>query len=155
MLIRLMGARRYYLGHLLWILLGLFCFRVGAQLLQLLYSVSFLPAFEHWQGGNLPYGWLLFSQVVIIYICTRTTLGIQRGTTTVKPSLGKTLHVLGMVYFSIMALRLILGLSLLSDIHWFNSTIPAFFHLVLAGFMIATSQYHLQATPKPEHDQNR
>ena len=143
------------LGLLLWIFLALFCFRVSAQLLQLLYPVTFLPAFEHWQGGNLPYGWLLFSQVLIIYICARTALGIQRGSFAVIPALGKTLFYIGIIYFVVMALRLILGLSLLSDNHWFGSTIPAIFHLVLAGFMIATSQYHLRHRPKPEHDRNR
>ena len=143
------------LGLLLWILLALFCFRVGAQLLQLLHPVGFLPDFEHWQGGNLPYGLLFLSQLVIIYVCARTALGIQRATTAINRRLGQTLRALGIIYFTVMVVRLMLGLSLLSDSHWFSSTIPALFHLVLASFMIVTSQYHLGTAPAPVHEQNR
>ena len=53
-------------GYGLLALLILFCFRVGAQALQRWAPVNFLPPFEDWQSGALPYELLLAFQIGII-----------------------------------------------------------------------------------------
>ena len=47
----------------LWILLGLFCFRVCAQLFQCFFETAFLPPFAAWQSGLLPYGVVRAQQI--------------------------------------------------------------------------------------------
>ncbi|MEM7791418.1 MAG: hypothetical protein AAF546_08450 [Verrucomicrobiota bacterium] len=47
---------------ILTLLLVIFCFRVFAQLLQAVQPVDFLPPFERWASGLLPYPILLITQ---------------------------------------------------------------------------------------------
>jgi hypothetical protein len=135
----------------LWLLLGLFCFRVCGQLIQSRFAVPFLPAFEQWQGSSLPYGVLLASQIVIIAMFAFIAWRFSSGRITPRPALGATLLALGGVYFAVMLARLVLGLTVLSHSHWFASHIPAFFHLVLAGFIVLVGHFHWR-NRKPAHE---
>ncbi len=62
-------ARPYARG--LGLLTVLFGFRVVAQLVQAWHPLRFLPPFEAWHSGALPYGWLVGTQVVIMAMCLR------------------------------------------------------------------------------------
>jgi hypothetical protein len=42
-----------------------------------------------------------------------------------------------------MALRLIIGLTGWSEAPWFQRPIPAFFHLVLAAYLLVLAAFHL------------
>ena len=137
-------AHRNYVPPLL-ILLTLFTFRVLAQLLQKLYPVDFLPAFSAWQSGTLPYSLLLCSQVAIILVSGFTIRGFIRRTTIPRRSLGKWLLGSGAIYFGAMVLRISLGLTIAREHPWLGAKIPAFFHLVLASFVLLVGHFHLRA----------
>ncbi len=123
-------------------LLCLFTFRVLAQLLQVIYPVGWLPEFRQWQGSSLSYPLLLASQILIIFVVM--IMIRQIGMAALKPNrrVGRRLFILGGVYFIVMLLRLILGLTLLSSVSWFATPIPAFFHLVLASIVLVIGHYH-------------
>jgi hypothetical protein len=129
-------------------LLALFCFRVLAQLAQRFVAIPFLPPFEVWQSGAVPYGALLVSQIAIIAFYGWI---LQRFTTDrIRPSrrAGRVFLVVGSIYFVAMALRLVVGLTGLAEGHWFRSYLPTVFHFVLAGFLIVTGHLHLHAAPQ-------
>lgn len=129
---------------LLSVLLALFCFRVLAQLLQRYVDVPFLPPFDAWQSGAVPYQGLLASQVLIIvfygWILQRLVSNRMR------PSRGQgwVFFVIGLIYFIVMAARLFIGLTGLSEHYWFRSYLPTFFHFVLSGFLMVVGWFHLK-----------
>ncbi len=129
-------------GYWLTLLLFLFSFRVGAQLLQSFYPVSFLPAFEDWHSGALPYWILVVSQIAIIAICLRITYQFITGTARPNFKIGKLCLVFGFIYFSIMLFRMIAGLTFAPDHAWLGARLPTFFHLVLASFLIIVGHYY-------------
>lgn len=51
-------ASKHY-AKWLWLCVGLFALRVIAQAVALVFPSDFLPAFESWHGGVLPYAVLL------------------------------------------------------------------------------------------------
>lgn len=131
-------------GYWLTLLLLLFCFRVGAQLLQRTYPVSFLPAFEDWHSGALPYWILVISQIIIIAICLRITYEITAGTAQPNHKTGKLCLLVGIVYFSVMLFRLVAGMTFAPDHAWLGARIPTLFHLVLASFLLVYGHFHFK-----------
>lgn len=127
----------------LWVLFGLFCFRVISQLLQSKFSVPFLPPFEVWHSGALPYQYLVLLQllIVIIYgaICIRFTLE----KVVPKKWIGKFFITLGVLYAGAMAIRLFVGLFANSSA-WFHAYLPIFFHFILALFLLVVGLFHLK-----------
>lgn len=125
------------------LLLALFLFRVIAQLLQYSFNLSFLPSFEAWDSGTLPYGTLIIFQLTIIFIFSKVIYKIA--TDKIKPNLktGYIFTTFGTLYFSIMFFRLITELTLFIEVKWFSYPIPSFFHLVLASFLILFRCFHL------------
>jgi hypothetical protein len=63
---------------------------------------------------------------------------------TVMPSIGKgrVIIALGLLYFGIMLLRLVLGFTIAQDHSWFSAKLPTMFHLVLATFLILYGHFH-------------
>ena len=90
-------------------LLGLFCFRVISQLVQAKFDVPFLPAFDAWHSGTLPYQYLVLAQVLIIVVCGRICLQFTSGKVVAKKRVGMLLFGLGVLYASAMAARLLIG----------------------------------------------
>lgn len=131
-----------YYGNYLIILLTLFSFRVFAQMLQATYPVSFLPAFDAWHSGSLPYKLLLTSQLIIIGVCGLTVWCFK--TRRVKPSqrIGVFCLSIGTLYFAVMVFRLIAGFGFAADHPWFSAHIPTLFHLILASFLLVAGFYH-------------
>ncbi len=128
---------------LLWSLTALFAFRVAAQLVQYASPIPILPPFEAWQGSTLSYPVLLASQFVILILMISVTSRIARGVRAVR-RLGVGLLALGGVYFAAMAVRLVLGLTMLGHVAWFAKPLPAVFHLVLASYLLVLGHYHLR-----------
>ncbi|MEM7792173.1 MAG: hypothetical protein AAF546_12285, partial [Verrucomicrobiota bacterium] len=117
-------------------LLALFIFRVVAQFIQLVQPVGFLPEYDRWASGALPYEMLLTLQLAIItgFACIiRYPLQVR-----IEPSKrwGMTLYACGLIYFFAMFFRLTFGVIFESAPQWFSYSIPAFFHLVLASFLL-------------------
>jgi hypothetical protein len=132
------------------ILLALFCFRVLAQLLQRYEELPFLPSFDAWHSGAVPYRVLLISQVLICAFYAWILLRIA--TNRLRPSRrqGWIFFYIGLIYLIVMIMRLAIGLTGLSDHHWFHSYLPTLFHFVLASYLIVVGHFHIQATVRPQ-----
>lgn len=133
------------LAPLLWALLGLFVLRVLAQVLVAFLDVGFLPPMQAWYSGLLAYEYLLPAQIVIIVLMTTICLHFSQGRgffVVSRPAFGKPVLYFGYVYFAAMILRYILRMALVPEARWFGGTIPIWFHLVLATFVILFGVYH-------------
>ncbi|MGD9852373.1 MAG: hypothetical protein AB7T38_14010 [Nitrospirales bacterium] len=142
-------VRQY--ASILLILTCLFVFRVMAQLIQARHPVPFLPSFDAWQSGALPYPFLVATQVMILVVCLRIVGKMFREVVVPVQKKGKILWYLGGIYFVAMSIRLALGLTVTSEHFWFGATLPTLFHLVLATFLLVYGRFHLLAsvTTKP------
>lgn len=127
----------------LWFLVLLFCMRVLGQLIQAVYQVPWLPPLAVWQGSTVPYGVLLTIQAAIIIAMLIITRRHAAGIVQRRPRLGSWLLLAGAIYFLGMAARLIIGLAGWSGDPWFYRPIPAFFHLVLASYVLLLAAFHL------------
>jgi hypothetical protein len=145
-------------ARLLWLLLALFVIRVIAQPLALLTSAPFLPPFEAWHSGLLPYPALVAAQLLIIAWLARTAWRFSMATVTPSYRVGVSTLTIGAIYFGVMLLRLVLGLTILSSSRWFSSILPTVFHLVLASYLLVYGHFHFRhasraeaagATPRP------
>jgi hypothetical protein len=126
----------------LWWLTALFFIRVVAQPAALLFDHPFLPRFESWYSGAVPYPWLLVSQILILVLMLVVSSRASAGALERRPTLGRVLTVLGGVYFGAMMVRLVLGATVLSSSRWFASPVPTVFHLVLASFLVVWGRHH-------------
>ncbi|MBX9568575.1 MAG: hypothetical protein K2X77_06740 [Candidatus Obscuribacterales bacterium] len=129
---------------LLLFLLVLFIFRVVCQLLVANFEVSFLPPMNQWQSGLLPYPLLVFFQFLIIAVYGRVCRDFWFGNGYfVQPNakLAKFLTIFGSVYFVAMILRYIIRMEMFPEARWFDGTLPIFFHLVLASFILTVAKY--------------
>jgi hypothetical protein len=129
-------------------LLGLFTLlfvgRVLGQLLVALFDIGFLPPFERWYSGLLPYPALLPVQFVMIVVMVKIVRDFARGDgyfVTLAPRTGIVLQVLGAVYFLSMAIRYVVTMWLHPELRWFTGTIPIWFHFVLAAFVFTVGRY--------------
>jgi hypothetical protein len=116
--------------------LFLFCFRVLAQFLQSIVHIPLLPQFHAWHSSTIPYAWLLGSQIMIIVVSLAVITQVRRGSYACRSWRGKFLIWSGGIYFTLMCLRFVLSITVLGSHPWFGATLPAFFHMVLAGFLI-------------------
>jgi hypothetical protein len=133
-------SRRY--AGWLWVLLTLFAVRVVAQPAARLRAGSFLPPFESWHSGALPYPVLLCSQVLILAWLVWTARGFTTGIVEPSRRVGRVTLALGGVYFGGMVLRLLLGATILHGQRWFASPLPTFFHLVLSLYLVLFGHFH-------------
>jgi hypothetical protein len=134
----------------LWLLLALFVVRVVAQPLALLTSAPFLPPFEAWHSGVLPYPALVAAQLLIIAWLARTAWRMTKPAVTPSYRVGVTLLTLVGIYFGVMLMRLVLGLTILSSSRWFSSILPTVFHLVLASYLLVYGRFHFRHAPRAE-----
>lgn len=136
--------RRDTFAAFLWLLTVLFVLRVLGQFMQKVAPVAWLPEFGRWHGSATPYWLLLLIQLVIVVIMARASLNYGSGAVVVEGRKeGKWLLALGAVYFASMSIRLMVGLVDPASSPWFQKTIPAFFHLVLASFVLLIGAYHM------------
>ena len=134
----------------LWLLLALFVVRVVAQPLALLTSAPFLPPFEAWHSGVLPYPALVAAQLLIIAWLARTAWRMTSAAVTPSYRVGVTLLTLGGIYFGVMLMRLILGLTILTSSRWFSSILPTVFHIVLASYLLVYGHFHFRHASRAE-----
>jgi hypothetical protein len=125
------------------LLTGLFGLRVAGQAVQFWMPQSFLPAFASFQGSSLPYSTLLLIQLLILGLMLRTCLRIGGGISVPERRLGRGLAWFGGLYMAGSVARIAVGLAVPSAPAWFSTWIPAFFHLVLAGFVLGAAHFHL------------
>lgn len=129
--------------HFRWLLFltALFVLRVVGQLVQAIGPVSFLPPFDDFQGSTLPYGALLGAQLAIIAVQVEILRRVRTDSIRPRAWQHRACFALGGVYFTVMAFRLVAGTTFLADNAWFSKSIPAFFHVVLASFLLALGHY--------------
>jgi len=140
-----LSTRRY--AAALWVLTGLFAFRVVAQPAALVFD-GLLPAFNSWDGGVLPYPVLLVTQLVILGWLARTAWRFTTGKFVPRRQIGRAALTFGGVYFAVMFLRLLLGATALSHVRWFASPLPAVFHLVLATYLLLYGYCHVHTVSR-------
>ncbi len=89
----------------------------------------------------MPYPLLVIIQVVIIVVLTIILWRVRSDA--IVPSRWKyrVCFTLGGMYFTFMAFRLFAGLTFFSDNPWFSKSLPAFFHVVLASFILLFGRY--------------
>jgi hypothetical protein len=126
---------------ILTIILLLFSFRVVSQYLQLNADITFLPEFDAWHSASIPYPFLLCSQLIIIFLSGTVILKIYKCSYRANAKRATILMWLGWLYFILMMIRFLLSTTVLQSHVWFGATLPAFFHMVLASFLIALGSY--------------
>ena len=131
---------------------GLFAMRVLAQGIQALYPVPFLPPFQAWHGDVLPYPLLVISQIIILFVLAGILIRVKDDTISPSPWKYRTCFTLGSIYFLFMTFRLIAGLTFMADHPWFSKSYPAFFHVVLASFILLLGHYIYKSSPEPASD---
>ena len=146
-------GRRYFPWMLL--LVGLFVVRVLAQMIQAVNPTPALPPFEAWHGAVLPYPLLLAAQLLLVLVLARLVWRVRADAIQPRPWHYQLCFLLGGIYFVFMAARLAAGLTVYADHAWFSKTLPAFFHVVLATFILMLGHYIFRlstSTPsQPDH----
>lgn len=130
-------------GHaaLLWALTLLFALRVLGQAVQRWWPQPFLPPFSAFQGSGLGYPLLLTAQIIILTLMIWTCRRVSAGAPYPGKKSARFWTWFGGIYMAGSILRIIVGLSLPNAPPWFRAWIPAFFHLVLAGFVLVLVLY--------------
>lgn len=118
----------------LWVLAALFLLRVLAQ--PLAHRVPTLPPFEAWQGSSLSYPLLLALQLGIIAVMVAANLRASKQGLPYRPRLARGLAIFSALYFAIMLARLAVWGVWIEAPVWFQRPLPAFFHLVLASWLM-------------------
>ena len=133
-------------------LLLLFCFRVAAQLIQAWSPVNFLPPFDAWASGAIPYWLLCVFQGLIIIVCVNVIRRLCVRAVVPSAKMGRALLLIGGMYLGLMGLRLIVGLTILPDHFWFGAKLPTLFHLVLASFILVYGRFHVAEARETRSD---
>lgn len=134
----------------LWLLTFIFIFRVVGQLLAQWFEIPFLPSFDHWYSGALAYPYLLGFQFLIIAVMSLVSFRVDKGLLLPHRKTGVFLQVIGWFYFSVMFVRWVIGVFEMVDITWFQRPIPAFFHMILASYILLVAHYHKSISVKDE-----
>ncbi|MEM9892088.1 MAG: sterol desaturase family protein [Actinomycetota bacterium] len=117
-------------------LTALFAGRVAAQLIQAVAEVAWLPAFDAWQSGALPYPALVAGQTAILTVQVGLIRRVADGRLGPDSPTRRMSAIVGSIYGTVMAARLVLGTTVLDGHGWFDAPIPSLFHLGLAAFLV-------------------
>jgi hypothetical protein len=126
---------------------ALFVLRVLGQALVAIRDVRFLPPFEQWYSGLLPYPLLLPAQIILIALMLKIVGDFSRGAgyfVSLQPRTGRILRVLGCLYGLAMVVRYAVTMTAYPELRWFTGTIPIWFHFVLATFVFTLGHYQLR-----------
>ncbi len=122
----------------LWLLQSLFFLRVMGQIYVGLYAPPWLPPWQEWYSGLLPYPVLLPVQIMLLMWMTVISYDNSRDTGWFCVESHRMRHWLrwfAYVYAGSMLLRYVIVMSLRPDMRWLHGTIPIVFHWVLAGYV--------------------
>jgi hypothetical protein len=122
----------------------LFAARVGGQLLVAYVQVDFLPPFERWASGLVPYPLLVAIQFVLIVAMLAIVRDFARGSgifVSLNPKTGKILIAFSVLYALAMIVRYIVTMTMHPELRWLSGTIPIWFHFVLAAFIYLLGRF--------------
>jgi hypothetical protein len=122
-------------------LTGLFASRVVAQAIQRWYPLEALPPFHMFQGGSMPYEYLIAVQIALLAWMGIATRRVSAGQPP-RHAAAQVLTWFGAIYMAGSLARILVGMSIADAPAWFTAWIPAAFHIVLAGFVLTLAQYH-------------
>lgn len=134
------------LGPVLWILTVLLIGRVAGQLVVARWAPRWLPPFEQWQSGLLPYPVLVFGQAIVLTLMIWISLDFSRGAgfwVEPHPALGRAALWWSYLYFGAMVVRYIVRMTRRPDQRWLGGTIPIIFHSLVALFQWLFGSYHV------------
>ena len=131
----------------LWLCTLLFALRIIAQPLSTTGYFSYLPPFDTWYSGALPYPLLLIFQGLILLLMLYVNVRWSSGIAIPNLRTGKRLLGVGALYMAAMLARLILGLTFMKGHPWFDRPLPTAFHIVLACYVLILSAMHLRSSP--------
>jgi len=137
---------------LLWALLLLFSLRVAGQAVQKWQPQSYLPSFGEFQGSSIPYPALLAIQLVILAVMGRVCWRVHSGTLVPNQRAGGVLRAFGSLYMAGSLARIVVGMLMPDQPSWFTAWIPAFFHVVLAIFVLVVAHCYLHGTQLNERN---
>jgi hypothetical protein len=124
------------------LLTALFAVRVAGQALQRWNPQPWLPPFATWQGSTLDYRALLAIQVSILAGMAWTSWRAWTGALRPRIGAARWLRAAGALYMAGAVSRIAIGVAVPAAPRWFSAWIPASFHLVLAGFVLAWAGYY-------------
>jgi hypothetical protein len=125
----------------LWTCIGLFLLRVLGQIEVVLIAPAWLPPMEQWYSGLLPYPLLLPAQILILMLMTGLTVNeMRRPHPMHRNGRWNWLKDLSLIYFGLMALRLVLRFLRGAEDVIDAGGIPVAFHWVLALFLLVLSR---------------
>jgi hypothetical protein len=127
----------------LWLCLGLFAVRVIGQIEVVLWSPSWLPPFQAWESGLVPYGVLLPVQIMLIAWMALVAADQWRGSGrfwVTQPATRRRLRIASGVYFAVMLLRLVMTAAIPPHSLTERGLIPVLAHWDLAAFIYLTSR---------------
>ncbi|MFN7976796.1 MAG: hypothetical protein U0P30_01585 [Vicinamibacterales bacterium] len=146
-----MGATTGRTGRWLLALTLIFVGRVLAQPLAGGTGWGWLPPFDAWQSGALPYPVLLASQILLIVVMWRTARAIGAGRLGRSRRAGWALALFTGLYGGVMVARLVLGLTIARGHWWLDAPLPTVFHLVLTTYLALVVHHHLREVPDVPH----
>jgi len=120
----------------------LFALRVGAQLLQSWRPVDWLPVFDAWQSGTLPYSWLLGMQTFMLATMMVIQRRVASGQLVPRSAVGEALLSIGAAYLAFSLFRLGAAVGFAQGHPFWGAWLPAVFHLVLSGWVLLLGWYH-------------
>ena len=139
---------RFY-ALILVILTMFFAVRVVGQLVTLFFPVKFLPPFDRWYSGVIPYPLLFPIQLMLLALMLKIAWDVYQGKgyfTARGPRMARILKVLSYAYALIMIGRYALMMILHPELRWFTATTPIWFHFVLAAFLYMLGSYYASLT---------
>ena len=135
-------------GPYQWLFTVLVFGRVLGQLVVARFAPRWLPPFEHWQSGLLPYPALLAGQAIVLTLMFWISIDFSRGAgfwVEPRPRLGLAALVWSYLYFAAMLARYVIRMVRRPDQRWLGGTIPIIFHSVVAAFQWTLGTYHVRA----------
>lgn len=137
---------------MLWICILLFFARVVGQIEVLLLAPPWLPEMSAWYSGLLPYPLLLPLQIALLMLmCVLVVRAPERDSET--PALqARTVSVwraLALIYFAVMAIRLVYCIYRYGGDYYLHGAIPIAFHWVLALFALLCARRYGSHSARP------
>ena len=127
----------------LWVCISLFFVRVIGQIEVLLLEPAWLPDMWAWYSGLLPYPLLLPLQIALLMLMCVVVVRRQatgQSWATSRPGRATVGRSLALIYFLVMAVRLVICVYRYGPEFYLHGAIPIAFHWVLALFAIASTR---------------